>query len=341
MGQTHLTIEDDAFLIDGKPTYFSVPKLEGLLLNARLVQATFDDLNPETRSMWDDPDGTPFDAEVNTDRFLEHLPVYRAHGMLAFTLNLQGGSPQGYSKEQPWHNSAFTHSGELREDYMGRVARILDKADELRMVVILGLFYFGQDQRLADEVAVRKGVDNAVDWLVARGDRHVIVEVCNECDIPAYTHGILKPDRVQELVSRVRQRSREAGMPIPASVSYSGGTEPPAEHLRVCDVVLLHGNGVNDPKRITKMVENTRRMPDYRRRNPPIVFNEDDHFDFHKSENHMLAAIDAGASWGYFDYRMADEPFEAGYQSVPVDWSIAHERKRGFFNLCKRLVDAG
>ena len=34
------------------------------------------------------------------------------------------------------------------------MARIVDKADQLGMVVILGLFYFGQDQRLRDEAAV-------------------------------------------------------------------------------------------------------------------------------------------------------------------------------------------
>ena len=46
---------------------------------------------------------------------------------------------------------------------------MLDAADRLGMVVILGLFYFYQDQRLADEAAVFAAVDNTVDWLVAKG----------------------------------------------------------------------------------------------------------------------------------------------------------------------------
>jgi len=33
----------------------------------------------------------------------------------------------------------------------------------------------------------------------------------------------------------------------------------------------------------------------------PILFNEDDHFDFDKPMNHMIAAISTYASWGYFD----------------------------------------
>lgn len=341
MGKTHLTIEGESFLLNGRPTYWGVPKLQGLLLNSRMVQATFEDLNPETQAMWAYPDGTPFDAEVNTTRFIEQLPVYHRFGLRAFTINLQGGSPQGYSVEQPWHNSAFTETGGLREACMARVARVLDAADEHHMVVILGLFYFGQDQRLADEAAVIAGTDAVTDWLVARGDRHVIVEVCNECNVPSYTHEILKPDRVDELIQRIRRRSRDAGLPLPVSVSYGGNAEPWPEHLRVSDVVLLHGNGVGNPARIREMVVNTRRMPDFQRRPQPIVFNEDDHFDFEKPDNNMLAAIESGASWGYFDYRMQGEPFEAGYQSVPTDWTINHPRKRGFFDLCRKLVDAG
>ena len=37
------------------------------------------------------------------------------------------------------------------------------------MVVILGIFYFGQDERVRDEAAVVRAVDATVDWLLARG----------------------------------------------------------------------------------------------------------------------------------------------------------------------------
>ena len=120
-----------------------------------MVQGIFDDLNPETRPMWAYPDTGRWDPERNTREFLAAMPEWRRHGLLAFTLNLQGGSPQGYSKgRQPWHNSAITAEGELRPEYLGRLERILDRADELGMVVILGVFYFGQDERLKDEAAV-------------------------------------------------------------------------------------------------------------------------------------------------------------------------------------------
>ena len=70
-------------------------------------------------------------------------------------------------------NSAFTADGSLRPEYLVRLEKVLDKADELRMVVILGLFYFGQDERLKDEAAIQRGVDNAVDWLFQKGYRNI------------------------------------------------------------------------------------------------------------------------------------------------------------------------
>ena len=119
MGKTTVDVDGDRFLIGGRPTYperhFRGQRIEGLLLNARMVQGVFDDLNPETRSMFDYPDG-PFDADRNTSEFIAAMPGWRSAGLLAFTINFQGGSPQGYSSEQPWHNSAFDADGRLRPD---------------------------------------------------------------------------------------------------------------------------------------------------------------------------------------------------------------------------------
>ena len=94
-----------------------------------------------------------------------------------------------------------------------------------------------------------------------------------------------------------------------------------------------------DPARITQMVEETRKLPSYR--GQPIVFNEDDHFDFGKPQNNMLAALRAYSSWGYFDYRMTGERFDDGYQSVPVNWTISSPRKREFFALLSKVTCVG
>ncbi len=334
---TIVAIAGEKFLLNGEPTYagrvWHGISIEGRLLNSRMVQGIFDDANPATRSRWNYPDG-PWDPERNTREFVAAMPEWRRHGLLAFTLNLQGGSPEGYSHDQPWYNSAFNADGTLRADYLSRAKRILDRADELGMVVILGLFYFGQDQRLADEAAVVRGVDGAVDWLRAGGWRNVLVEVNNEANV-RYHHAILRPDRVPELIERVRSRSRGR---LLVATSFGGGRVPDDGVVRVSDFVLVHGNGVGDPARIGEMVRQARALPSWHLM--PIVFNEDDHFEFEKPDNNFIAALRAGASWGFFDYRMKGEGFADGYQSVPVDWGINSPRKRAFFDLLGEITGA-
>jgi len=335
---TTVSIVGEDFHINGRPTYagraWNGHRIEGLLLNSRMVQGTFDDLNTNTVSKWAYPDAGRWDAERNTREFIAAMPVWRKHGLLAFTINLQGGSPQGYSREQPWHNSAINADGSLRADYLRRLERVLDRADELGMVVILGCFYFGQDERLRDESAVVRATDQATQWIFDRGYRNVLVEINNECNV-RYDHAILRPERVHELIERVKKQTRD-GRRLLVSTSYGGGTIPKENVVRASDFLLVHGNGVSDPRRITEMVRQTRAVPGYRPM--PILFNEDDHFDFDQPMNNFVAAVTARASWGYFDFRMKDEGFDEGYQSVPVNWGISSARKRGFFKLLSEIT---
>ena len=343
--QTEISIDRHGFLIDGKPTYAgrsytSRPvgpanrgandmSVEGLLFNARMVQGIFDDRNPETRSRWAYPDTGKWDPDRNTREFVAAMPEWRRHGLLSFTINLQGGSPEGYSKAQPWDNTAIDPDGGLRPDYMQRLESILDRADQLGMAPILGLFYFGQDQRVHDEMAVKRAVENAVDWVLTRGYRNVLLEIDNECDVREYDHEILKPARVHELIELAKGIRRQ-GRRLLVGTSYGGGSVPLPNVIRPSDFILMHGNGVQDPARIARMVEQVRNREGYRPM--PVLFNEDDHFDFDRPRNNMLAALSVYASWGYFD--------PEGYQSPPVNWGINTERKRAFFNLLKEVTGA-
>ncbi|MHB8524264.1 MAG: hypothetical protein ACYDH9_26390 [Limisphaerales bacterium] len=339
--KTSASIVGDEFCLNGRPTCagrtWRGQKIQGLLLNARMVQGIFDDRNPATVGLWGYPDTGKWDPERNTREFIAAMPEWRWHGLLAFTINLQGGSPQGYSKDQPWHNSAIEADGSLRPDYLRRLGRILDRADDLGMVVILGYFYFGQDQRLRDEAAVLRATDNATHWLLDRGYRNVLVEIDNECNVSDYDHAILKPNRVSELIERV-QKTTDAGRRLLVSVSYGGGAIPTENVVRVADFVLMHGNGVSKPERIAEMVRLARRVPGYH--GQPVLFNEDDHFGFDQPTNNFIAAISEHASWGYFDYRMRGEGYDAGFQSVPVNWGLSSDRKRGFFRLVSEMTGA-
>lgn len=335
--RTEVSIRGEQFLLNGEPTYpgrfYKGRKIEGLLMNVRAVQAIFDDANPETRAKWAYPDTGKWDAERNVREFLEALPEWRRHGVLAFTVNLQGGSPEGYSKTQPWENTAIDPEGNLRPAYMSRLARVLERADQSGMVVIVGCFYFGQDQRVKDEAAVKRAVTNATNWLLDSGRRNVLVEINNECDIAAYDHEILKPARVHELIERAKSITR-GGRRLLVGTSYGGGTPAEANVVKVSDFLLLHGNGPDDPERVRKMIRASRAAATWRPM--PVIINEDDHFRFNEPENHMMTAISEYVSWGYFDPGKSD--YIDGHQCPPVNWSINTDRKRQFFNAVKEVT---
>ncbi len=338
--RTEVSIRGDQFWINGKPTYagriYRGMKIEGLLMNIRVVQGIFDDLNVATRGRWAYPDTLQWDPERNTREFVAAMPQWRSYGVLAFTINLQGGSPEGYSKAQPWENSAIDPEGNLRPAYMSRLEQILDRADELGMVAIVGYFYFGQDQRVKDEAAVKRAVRNATNWLLDRDYRNVLVEVDNECDVSAYDHDILKPDRVPELIRMVKQ-TRRKGRSLPAGTSYGGGAPARANVVAASDFLLLHGNGPDDPSRIRTMIDTSRAAAGYRPM--PVLINEDDHFRFDQPENHMTTALQLYASWGYFDPGKSN--YRDGYQCPPVNWGVNTELKKQFFSICKEVTGVG
>ena len=98
---------------DGRPTYEGRTRhghrVEGLLLNSRMAQATCDVLNADTAKRWAYPDTGKWDAARNVPEFIAAMPEWKRQGLHAVTLNFQGGSPEGYSKTQPWVAGAFTN----------------------------------------------------------------------------------------------------------------------------------------------------------------------------------------------------------------------------------------
>ena len=76
--RTQVSIEAGKFLINGRPTYqgrtWQNHRIEGLLLNSRMVQGIFDDLNRETRPRWNYPDTGRWDPERNTLEFIAAMP---------------------------------------------------------------------------------------------------------------------------------------------------------------------------------------------------------------------------------------------------------------------------
>lgn len=326
-----ITIQGDKFYFDGALTYSDFPGARpealGRLMNSRMVQATFDDENPETVRFFDYPDGSPFDPDRQTDEYIAALPSYRGQGVIANTVNFQGGFPQYHIHLrrdqilQDWDNNAFTPEGALKEKYAKRMQRVIEGMDDQRMACIVGLFYFGQNHKLRDETAVCRAVQESMDFFTAVNRDNVMVEINNEANI-GYVHEILRPDRVHELILAARERSNGRFL---ISTSYGGGGLPSDAVLNVGDYILIHGNS-QKPHQIRGMVEWVRARTD-----KPIVFNEDS-----TRVDNLRAAWDAGASWGYYD-QGGLRTYHDGFQSPPTNWAINTFEKITFFSTVAEL----
>jgi hypothetical protein len=332
---TELSIEGEKFKINGEFTYrdrvYEGRAVEGLLFNIRAVQAIFDDANSETAVKWVYPDTKKWDPDRNVAELIAALPAWRQKGILGFTVNLQGGMPiVKTERAQPWINSAFRPDGGLKPAYMDRLNRLLAAADRLGMVVMIGLFYFGQDENLEDETAVVTGVDNAVSWLLESKYQNIIVEINNECDVPLYEHDILTPARVHELIHRARETLKGRSSSIPVSTSYTPRNIPTREVMEESDLILVHGNTL-DAEGIERLVERIRSDRAYKSDPKPIVFNEDS-----TDIRNLNAAFESYTSWGYYDQGAND--YKDGFQSPPVNWGISTATKEGLFNRVAEIT---
>ncbi len=342
--QTEVSIKGDAFYINGRPTYegryWNDHKIEGLLMNSRMVQGVFDDISgsADAAERFAYSDTGKWDADRNTAEFVAAMEEWHSYGLLAFTLNLQGGSPMGYGGNVGFVNSAFDKDGTFRSDYKARVAKIIERADELGMVVMLGCFYQGQDQYLDDEAAVYRAVREATEWVLESGYLNVMIEINNECDVKAYDHEILKVANVHALIDYSKSITRD-GRRLLVSTSLKGCSIPTEEIAASSDYILIHGNGMKKADQMRKAIKNTRALKSYTPK--PIVVNEDDNYNFDSQFANIAIAAEDYASWGFFDYRREGDAASDGFQSVPVDWTISSARKKAFFNYVKRITNFG
>jgi len=283
-GRTTVSIKNAQWQIDNEITYPGTAA-EGLLLNVRMVNSTFED---EKR--------TDFDPNENTGRFISKIPEYNTYGVRAFTLNLQGGFP-GYEGAV---NSAFRPDGSLRTDYTGRIRRVIEECDKHGMIVILGLFYQRQDQILQNEQAVKSGIVNAVNWVKESGFTNVVIEIANEYNHGGFEHGIIKTAEGEVELIRLAKKTMPGLL-----VSTSGLGHGRMDDLiaKEADFILIHfnGTGVKDiPERINAL----------KKYNKPIVCNEDDKIGG-EAVQALQACVENGCSWGFMHKNLNQyQPFE-------------------------------
>ncbi|MBC8164380.1 MAG: Ig-like domain-containing protein [Bryobacteraceae bacterium] len=348
---TRVGIIGSQFTINGKVTYTAesgfpnaYSRLAGTLLNVRAVQAVFEDAQypgkgsrnaPYTTNVmgpvWFDYPDAPYDPERNLQEFLSALPDWRACGLLAFTINLQGGGPVdgNYGENapmQPHRNTAFRADGSLRPEYMTRVRRVLETADKLGMVVIVGLFYQGMSARvdeLPGDAGIKRGIVEAVAWLKAQPFRNVLLEIQNEVGVRVYKHRMLTPAAAAEALVLAR---REAAGEFPVSVSWAGSVRD-EKALKTGDYLLFHTNG-RTPEQVHEEIASMRRLGGY---DKPLMINEDGVSTFN-----LQAAVEEGVGWGFYD--QGTNNYVDGFQSPPVNWRISSPVKWLFFEQVARLT---
>ncbi len=354
--RTVIGIRGSLFTINGQITYtpeagfpHANTNLAGTLLNVRAVQAIFDDANyprKGTRSdpyssntmgqVWFEyPDGK-WDPERQTAEFVAALPEWRRCGLLAFTVNLQGGGPTdgNYGENtpsQPHVNSAFDAQGALKSAYARRLEKVIAAADRLGMVAIVGLFYQGQDERIdvtPDGRFVKRAIENAIGFLKSLPYRNVLIEINNEVSAGGYSHAILQPDGVVEAILLAKQVA--AGQ-FPVSTSWAGGIQARSGRaeaaVRAMDYILIHTNG-RTPEQVHETIATSRRLAGYDR---PLLINEDGVSTFN-----LQAAVDERVGWGYYDQGWNN--YRDGFQSPPTNWTINTPLKWLFFEQVAQLT---
>lgn len=139
-------------------------------MNARFIQGIYDDKADIERY---NRFGRIFDSMTNTDELIAALPEWYEVGLRAFTVGFQGGGPCFTLDLSTISNNPFGADGKrIDPDYLARLAKINDAADELGMIVIVSLFYGMQTHSFDNCDAVEEATKVASRWLKERGDKN-------------------------------------------------------------------------------------------------------------------------------------------------------------------------
>jgi hypothetical protein len=353
--KTSIAINGTKFILSDRPTYeglsYKGRTIEGLLFNSRMVQAIFDDENPATRNCWAYPDTGCWDPDRNTDDFCRHLADYRACGLLAVTVGLQGGGSV-FTKDiyENYLNSAFAPDGSFKPAYFDRLLRIIKTADDCGMVVIVNYFYVKQVHRIPDDKTILDITAHTTEWLLNTGYDNIIVDVVNEAG-NRFKRPLFGPDGIHQLIDCVKSTTVD-GHRLLCGASTGGGKELSMGKWLACeDFSMPHGNGCT-PDQLRDKLRLLRTFDEYKARPRPILINEDGTI-----LDNLETAIEEYASWGLYAQGYGSEysdlsnnwkmqPREtkfddlSGFQTLPVNWAINAPEKKRFFERLK-LITSG
>ncbi len=315
-------------------------RVRGSLAMVRVTQALFEDEWLRERR---------FDPDANTDRVIDQLATYEEHGVGGIVVSLQGGDP-GYSGERNGVArgasadlgessgalvSAYNPDGSLKPAWMSRLDRLLDAANRHGLIVCLVLFQQDQDEALASREAIVAAVSNIARHLIERNARNVIIDVADAWDEPEgrWDHRLFIPRYVEFLIRTVREQFHDADFSLPIGASSGSGMLYPMSLARLCDVVLLQGDGRSTADKLAR----SKQFKQYGR---PVLMVSDSNgvqatTDELEREHAIAEAYIQGASgWSFVPARTANVfPFD---YNLPVSSSFdesqgSNERHSAYF----------
>jgi hypothetical protein len=287
------------------------PAAAGRMMNLRIAQA-----------IWHDEwlTETAFDPDAHTARVIAALDTYKAHGILAISVSLQGAN-MAYevasairrvrdAKLGPGKGtlmSAFRPDGSLKKPWFDRALRLAKELDRRGMVLNLIYLYAHQDEVFDNTDAIDRAVVNATDWILENNLRNVIIEIANEHDVKAWDHDRYVHNEIGNLIQLARSRfdAKHARFRLPIGASTGGGMRVYDGVREHADLTIIHGNNQPPEKKRARVAEliADATMPG------PIYMNEDDNGRETTPDNlnKELASCDAvftaGGSWGYMPWR--------------------------------------
>ena len=311
-----ITASKNKILLNGEFINKDTPT-EGLLINSRMIQGISDGFDK-----WPYPDTNKWNATRNNEEFINNMYLWKSKGLNGFTVGMQGGAPK--SGATGYKNSAFNGDGTLKSSYMGRLRKILNKANDLNMIVIISMFYRTQVNIFGTYNNAYTGAKNLLMWLKNNNYSNVIIEPVNECEFSEFSSvGLSCSQNVPELIKLARSYGFLSGN------SLKGGKVPSSAIIDASSVILIHGNSLSSNSKYKTMIDGVKKSSKYR--GQPIIINEAS-----TSSGFLDYCISQGVGWGYYD--QGSNNYQDGYQSPPINWSINTSKKKSFFDRASKYI---
>lgn len=321
---------------------------------------------------WDDGSGGS-GAERNVAELVAALPVWSSYGLDLVTVGLQGGNPRFECVDQAGAGRRILsqyhdETDDLLPTARERLRQVIAAAWDARVIVSVQLFYQNESDAEPDtDPEIVATIDNVTNWLeelsttpqgasAPDGYQNIVVELANEVT-SANTYGAtsaLDPVALVDRVAEIHQAWPGAFATVNLGTSERSGKLTAEENDALqaeVDWVSLHANVISGTT-LASRIERAR--SDAQLLGKPVVVTEDrwghiatgdapvlapfdDGYDVNPN---LMAAVSAGAGWGYFEQGCeggegesiepyADDGTAApagnyyanGFQSLPIHWA--------------------